>query len=118
MVDGNAKFDLIAELGRGGMASVFLARARRGRWEGKLLVLKRLHSELTENQEFLEMFLEEARLAGQLQHPNIVETYEVGVDHGRYYIAMEYLEGLSLQAVLSRFGWKRGLSFAHHARIL
>ena len=91
------------------MATVYLARAKKR--PEKLLVLKLLRAELAENPEFLAMFLEEARLAGKLQHPNIVETYEVGQDAGTYYIAMEYLEGLSLQAVLTKFGWKGEFTF-------
>jgi serine/threonine-protein kinase len=113
---GSSKFDLIAELGRGGMATVYLARAKRR--PEKLLVLKQLRADLADNPEFLAMFLEEARLAGKLQHPNIVETYEVGEDAGTYYIAMEYLEGLSLQAVLTKFGWKGNFTFAMQVYVL
>ncbi len=113
---GRSKFDLIAELGRGGMATVYLARAK-SRPE-RLIVLKQLRSDLADNPEFLAMFLEEARLAGKLQHPNIVETYEVGEDAGTYYIAMEYLDGLSLQAVLTKFGWKGNFTFAMQVYVL
>src|SRR5215831_1567362 len=45
------------------------------------------------------MFLEEARLAARLNHPNVVQTYDVGEDHGRYYLAMEYLEGQTFERV-------------------
>ena len=112
----DSKFELIAELGRGGMATVYLARAKKR--PDKLVVLKQLRADLAENPEFLAMFLEEARLAGKLQHPNIVETYEVGQDAGTYYIAMEYLEGLSLQAVLTKFGWKGEFSFSLQVFVL
>ena len=108
-VVSRSKFELIAELGRGGMATVYLARARRR--PEKMIVLKQLRTDLAENEDFLAMFLEEARLAGQLRHPNIVETFEVGKDEDKYYIAMEYLDGLSLQAVLTKFGWKGQFSF-------
>lgn len=113
-----SKFELIAELGRGGMATVYLARARRGPRAGKLIVLKQLRSDLAENPEFLAMFLEEARLAGQLRHHNIVETFEVGQDDGQYYIAMEYLDGLSLQSVLGKLGWKGKFSFELQVLVL
>jgi serine/threonine-protein kinase len=112
----SSKFELIAELGRGGMATVYLARAK-SRPE-RLIVLKQLRSDLADNPEFLAMFLEEARLAGKLQHPNIVETYEVGQDGDTYYIAMEYLDGLSLQTVLTKFGWKGEFTFAMQVFVL
>ncbi len=111
-----SKFELIAELGRGGMATVYLARAK-SRPE-RLIVLKQLRSDLADNPEFLAMFLEEARLAGKLHHPNIVETYEVGQDGDTYYIEMEYLNGLSLQAVLAKVGWRGALTFPLQVYVL
>lgn len=111
-----SRFELIAELGRGGMATVYLARAKKR--PEKLLVLKQLRADLAENPEFLAMFLEEARLAGKLSHPNIVETYEVGQDAGNYYIAMEFLDGLSLQTILTKFGWKGAFTFPMQVFVL
>jgi phosphate binding protein len=90
-------YQLIANLGRGGMADVFLAVARGPAGFNKLIVIKRLRAELAEDTSFREMFLDEARLAARLNHPNVVHTYEVGETDGAYFIAMEYLEGQPLQ---------------------
>ncbi len=91
------KYQLIANLGRGGMADVFLAVARGPAGFNKLIVIKRLRQELADDEQFRSMFLDEARLAARLNHPNVVHTYEVGEADGAFYIAMEYLEGQALQ---------------------
>jgi serine/threonine protein kinase len=90
------KYTPFARLGRGGMADVFLAVARGPVGFNKLAVVKRLH-----RSEDLEMFLDEARLAARLSQQNIVNTYEVGEAQGQYFIAMEYLDGQPLQAILT-----------------
>ncbi len=96
------KYQVFASLGRGGMADVFLAVARSqiGMGVSKLAVIKRLRQSLAEESGFRTMFLDEARLASRLSHPNIVHTYEVGEQDGVYFIAMEYLEGQPLNVVL------------------
>lgn len=96
------KYQLIAKLGRGGMAEVYLAVARGPVGFNKLQVVKYLREHLAENEDFLNMFLDEARLAALLNHPNIVQTNEVGQDGDTYFIAMEYLEGQTLRGVLSK----------------
>jgi serine/threonine protein kinase len=97
-----------ARLGSGGMAEVFLSVARGPMGWSKLAVVKRLRS--PDDDAHVNMFLDEARLAARLSHPNIVHTYEVGETDG-YFIAMEYLEGQSLQALLTRLAARReGLS--------
>src|ERR1700712_155987 len=93
------KYQLFASLGRGGMADVFLAVARGQMGFNKLAVLKRLKPTLAEEAPFRTMFLDEAKLAARLNHPNIVHTYEVGEERGSYFIAMEYLEGQALNKV-------------------
>jgi len=65
----------------------------------KLVVVKLLRSDLAEDADFRRMFLEEARLTARLNHPNVVQTNDVGEDLGRYYIAMEYLEGQTFERV-------------------
>jgi serine/threonine-protein kinase len=82
------------------MADVFLSVARGQMGFNKLAVIKRLRQVLAEEKAFRTMFLDEARLAARLNHPNIVHTYEVGEQAGVYFIAMEYLEGQSLNKVL------------------
>ena len=98
-------YRLVAGLGKGGMARVFLALAQKAGGFTKLLVLKVLRTDLDTDGGFVSMFAEEARLAARLNHPNVVQTYEVGNCDGTNFIAMEYLEGQSLHAVLSRIGY-------------
>src|SRR5579864_5693563 len=93
------KYHLFASLGRGGMADVFLAVARGPMGFNKLVVVKRLR---TQEATLVSMFLDEARLSARLNHPNIVHTYEVGECGGDYFIAMEYLEGQSLNEILKQ----------------
>ncbi len=94
------KYQLFASLGRGGMADVFLAVARGPMGFNKLAVVKRLRAQLADDPSFRTMFLDEARLAARLNHPNVVHTYEVGEQDGVYFIAMEYLEGQPLNKII------------------
>ncbi|HLM75535.1 MAG TPA: serine/threonine-protein kinase, partial [Polyangiaceae bacterium] len=113
------KYRLIAELGHGGMAEVFLAVASGPAGFNKLVVIKQIRAELADDPEFLNMFLDEARLAARLSHPNVVQTNEVGHIGNRYFIAMEYLDGQPLNRILQRF--KRdnaGMPLGMHMRIL
>src|SRR5439155_27189303 len=93
------RYQLLATLGRGGMADIYLAVARGALGFSKLVVVKHLRS-YDENRQTLEMFLDEARLAARLNHPNIVDTYDVGRDDDAYFIAMEYLDGQSLSRIM------------------
>ncbi|MEM9693403.1 MAG: protein kinase [Myxococcota bacterium] len=90
------KYRLIAEIGRGGMASVYLAVSRGPGGFNKLVVIKAPKLDAHQDGEIVTMFLDEARLAARLNHPNVVQTYEVGVEEDRPFIAMEYLEGQAL----------------------
>ena len=73
-----SRYQPIAELGQGGMADVLLAMMQGAAGFTKLVVVKRLRSNLAEDAELLAMFCDEARLAARLNHPNVVQTYEVG----------------------------------------
>lgn len=110
---------IVAALGKGGMARVYLALARKKKHGNftKLLVLKVLRAELDDDTDFLGMFMVEARLAARLNHPNVVQTYEVGEDANRHYIAMEYLEGQALSVILARVG-RAHVPLNVHLRIL
>lgn len=112
------KYRLIASLGHGGMADVFLAVAQGPVGFNKLQVIKRLRPNLAEEAEFLAMFLDEARLAARLNHPNIVQTNEVGEVAGQYFIAMEYLDGQPLHRILHRGGKSGTLTRAMGIKIL
>ena len=82
------------------MADVYLAVARGPLGFNKLVVLKRLRAHVHDEAKTLQMFLDEARLAARLNHPNIVDTYDVGRESGSYFIAMAYLDGQPLSRVL------------------
>lgn len=98
------KYRLIAELGHGGMADVFLAVQAGPLGSGfrKLTVVKRLRQNLAEEPEFVAMLVDEARIAARLNHPNVVQTNEVGQVGPHYFIAMEYLDGQPLHRIQHR----------------
>ncbi len=97
------KYTIFARLGSGGMADALLAMLHGDLGFQKLVVLKRMHSSLGRDSHFVRMFLDEARLAARLSHPNVVATSEVGETDGQYFIAMEYLEGLSLDRIVRKY---------------
>jgi serine/threonine protein kinase len=96
------KYELIKRLSVGGMAEIFLARAVGLPGFQKLVAVKRILPQLAAKPDFLEMFLDEARIAATLQHSNIVQTYDVCVLAGNYIIAMEYLHGEDVRSILSK----------------
>ena len=110
------KYQLVAEVARGGMGVVYLSVAQGRGGFNKLLILKVLQQELADDPAFLEMFFEEARLAARLSHPNIVQTYEVGTEGNYHFIVMDYLSGRSLSRVLRRR--HPGFTRAMHMRVL
>lgn len=95
------RYQLLALLATGGMAEIFLARQTGIRGFERLVVVKRILPHLKYEKKFLDMFFDEARIAAQLNHPNIVQIYELGQEGDDFFIAMEYLEGESL-AYLAR----------------
>ncbi len=114
------KYRLIAELGQGGMADVYLAVSTGLAGSQKLVVIKQLRQRMIQDDESVGMFLDEGRLAVRLNHPNVVQTFEVGVSEGRHFIVMEYLEGLALNSILRamRASGAEGLGAAMHLRVL
>lgn len=96
------KYRILSELGRGGMSNVYLAVARGPGGVNKLVVLKAVLPELASEPGALAMFLDEARLGAQLNHANVVQTYEVGTEGDRHVIVMEYLEGQTLAHIIRR----------------
>lgn len=87
------RYELLRKLAIGGMGAVYLARQKGPVGFQKLLVLKRLLPHLSEDDEFIQMFLDEGRIAAHLNHPNIAQIYDLGDVDGQYYIAMEYVHG-------------------------
>ena len=125
-----ALFDFV---GKGGMAEIFLARAETELGASRLCVVKEILPELADVAAFADMLVFEAKLAARLNHAHIVQVFDLGRTEGRLYIAMEYVEGYDLNALLRIVSKKkipfllehalhvvscilRGLSFAHRAK--
>lgn len=96
------RYDLVAEIASGGMATVYLARLAGVGGFQRFVAIKRLHPHLAKEKEFVEMFLDEARLAAGIHHPNVVPILEVGASERGYYLVMEYIEGDTLARLLAR----------------
>jgi serine/threonine-protein kinase len=104
-VASNAKlgrYELIGEIAAGGMATVFLARLGGAGGFQRFVAIKRLHPHLAHEDEFVEMFLDEARLAAAIHHPHVVSILEVGTSDDGYYLVMEYVEGDTLARLARR----------------
>ncbi|MCU0664896.1 MAG: protein kinase, partial [Myxococcota bacterium] len=93
------RYEILYLLARGGMASVFLGRLSGIAGFEKLVAIKVIHPELASQRDFVEMFLDEARLSAQIHHPNATEIYEVGEDDGLYFMVAELVHGQSLTAL-------------------
>ena len=96
------KYTLLRRLGAGGMAEVFLARQAGLEGFEKLVVIKRVLPRHAGDDEFSRMFLDEARTAADLRHPNVVSIYEVGAQDGAYFMAMEFLHGHNVAHIIKR----------------
>ncbi len=96
------QYILMEHIATGGMAEVFKARMLGMEGFQKTVAIKRILPHLTDNDEFVTMFIDEAKLAAQLNHNNIIHIYDLGKIDRSYYIAMEYIEGRDLRSVLTR----------------
>jgi eukaryotic-like serine/threonine-protein kinase len=96
------RYELMGEIASGGMATVYLARLTGMGGFQRFVAMKRLHPHLAGEQEFVEMFLDEARIAARIHHPNVVPILEVGASQVGYYLVMEYIEGDTLARLLAR----------------
>lgn len=93
------KYRLLGRLAKGGMGEIFLARHEGPAGFAKTVVVKRIHRHLAHDGRLVDQFLDEARLAALLTHPNVVQVFELGEHEGDWFIAMEYIQGRSLRAV-------------------
>ena len=127
------RYTLVKKLATGGMAEIWLARQRGLADFKRFVVVKKILSHLAAQDTFVKMFLDEARMSAQLNHPNIVQVYDLGKERESYFIAMEFINGENLAAIAWR-GKKRnrsipvpyaariladackGLNYAHHLR--
>jgi tetratricopeptide (TPR) repeat protein len=125
---GESRYELLGEIGRGGMGVVFKARDRR---LDRVVALKRLPENLRNHPTAVKLFLREARAVAALNHPNIVTLFDADQEQDAYFITMEYLEGLPLNALLAKHGKLAakdvarlgaqvagGLHYAHERRIV
>src|SRR5258706_2048027 len=93
------KYDLLALLATGGMAEIWLARISGEAGFEKLVVIKRLLDEIAASTDYVTMFLDEASINARLSHGNVVQGLELGQVEGKYFMAMEYVPGLSIAQV-------------------
>lgn len=96
MAEEFGRFELLKRLGGSAMGDTYLARQKGLTGFEKFLVIKALSPSLSENDEFVAMFLDEARLAARLQHPNVCQVYDLGLEDGVPFMAVEYVHGVSL----------------------
>jgi serine/threonine-protein kinase len=92
-------FRMVCALASGGMATVFLARKEGPARVSKFAAIKVVHPHLAFERDFVNMFLDEARIAGLIDHPNVCSVLDFGMAEGTYYLAMEYLLGETWNAV-------------------
>lgn len=96
------KYTLIDRIAVGGMAEIFLARQAGLEGFEKTIVIKRIRPHLSNQKSFVKMFLNEAKLAAQLNHPNIVQIYDLGKIGETYFIAMEYIFGRDMRRIIPK----------------
>jgi serine/threonine protein kinase len=127
------KYYLLERINVGGMAEVFRAKAYGVEGFERLLAVKRILPNIAEDQEFITMFIDEAKIAVQLNHANVAQIFDLGVVDGSYFIAMEHIHGRDLRAIFERCKQKgepmpiaqacfaamkicEGLDYAHNKR--
>ncbi|MFH1807327.1 MAG: protein kinase [Pseudomonadota bacterium] len=113
------RYEILRKIATGGMAELFLAKQTGLEGFEKAVVIKRILAHLAQDQEFVSMFLDEARIAAKLSHPNIVQIYDLGRADDTYYIAMEYVSGRNMAAVLRKArDTGIGLPIEHTAKVV
>jgi serine/threonine protein kinase len=112
------RYAILGRIATGGMAEIFLARAISLAGVERHVVLKRVLPERTRDPQFVKMFLDEARLAAQLQHPNIAQVHDIGRLGDSYFFTMEYVHGEDLRAILQRLAALRRQAPVQHALLI
>jgi serine/threonine-protein kinase len=97
------RYRVIKRLAAGGMAEVFVAESAGIEGFKKRVAIKRILPQLSRKDQFISMFLDEARLSAQLSHSNVVSVFDIGVGDGTYFIVMEYVEGADLKQVMDHW---------------
>ncbi|MCB9743705.1 MAG: serine/threonine protein kinase [Alphaproteobacteria bacterium] len=129
------KYQILERIARGGMAEIFKARMEGIGGFNRLFAIKRIVPGLSQNREYIDLLVDEAKIAGLLSHANIVQILDLGQVSGQYYVAMEYVEGRDLGTVLHRCRERgitlpvphavfilievlKGLEYAHNRQIM
>ena len=113
------RYRLLKKIAVGGMAEIYLARVSGAGGFEKNVVVKRILPQLAESDEFFRMFLDEARIAATLQHPNVVQVFDAQEQDGEHFIAMEFLDGADLHTIRRILAEKRqGLPVQHSVFIV
>ncbi|NTX55220.1 serine/threonine protein kinase [Myxococcus sp. CA051A] len=116
---GSTKLNIIRRLGQGGMAEVFLAKQVGVKGFEKFVVMKKILPQFAQNPEFVDMLFAEARANARLTHPNVVQTFDVGVSDGVAYILMEYVRGPDMKRLVNELRRKgMALPLEHALRIV
>jgi len=97
--DSLGRYEIIERIAVGGMAEIYLGRVRGTAGFDKLVAIKRILPFVALDSSFVEMFLAEARLAATLRHPNIADVFDVGIEDGSYFFAMEFIHGQDLRSI-------------------
>jgi serine/threonine protein kinase/DNA-binding response OmpR family regulator len=99
--DRFGQYEILERIASGGMAELFRARFRGAEGFQKIVAVKKILPHIAGDEEFLTMFADEAKLAAQLNHPNIVHIFDLGkIESGGYFIAMEFVDGRDLRSIL------------------
>ena len=113
------KYELLVRIGRGGMATVWVALERGAtRDQDRLVAVKAILTDLAGDPEFVRMFLDEGRIVRMIRHPNVVDVYEVGEQESSVFLSMEWVEGDSLHAVIAEAGKRRPIPPEMAVRII
>ncbi len=111
------RYELLIPIAKGGMAVVFAARMKGTRGFQKLVAVKTIRSEMTEDPLFEQMFLDEASLASKIRHPHVVEILDLGEDKGVLYLVMEWIDGEPLHVILKEAAKKGGVPLSVAVRV-
>jgi serine/threonine protein kinase len=109
------KYILLDRIAIGGMAEIFRAKATGVESFEKILAIKRIHPNMSDDKDFIKMFIDEAKIVGQLAHPNIAQIFELGRIEGHHFIAMEFIWGKDLLQLLTKFKRQRAFMNPYQA---
>jgi serine/threonine-protein kinase len=112
------RYEFLIPIAEGGMASVWAARMKGTRGFQKTLAVKMMLSALSDNPQFEQMFLDEARIASRIHHPNVVEIFDLGEESDVLFIAMEYIDGEPLSTIFRTAQKKQGVPINVALRII